>query len=203
MGKERERLIKILEEKGIKDHRILNAIREIPREKCLPDDLKIYAYNDRALPIGLSQTISQPFIVAYMTEKLNIAQNETVLEIGTGSGYQAAILGKLAKEVYSVERIEELYERAKSFLKDLKIDNVHVKLGNGRDGWEEHAPYDKIMVTAAAKKKVPEALLDQLADRGKMIIPVGDFFQSLYIYVKEDNEIKKYKDLSVAFVPLL
>ena len=198
-----EKLIDTLKKEGIKDKRILNAFKAFPRELFVPGDVKRYAYEDSPLPIGYSQTISQPFIVAYMTEKLKIDKNDRILEIGTGSGFQTAILSYLAKEVYTVERIEELYKSAKKRFEDLKISNVKFKLGDGKDGWFEYSPYDKIIVTAAAKE-MPEALIKQLNSQGGIAIaPLGEYIQYLYLIKRNGDEIKEIRDIAVSFVPLI
>ena len=156
----------------IEDEKIIEAISTIPRELFVPDRFKEYAYKDGALPIGHGQTISQPSLVAYMTQLLELTENKRVLEIGTGSGYQTALLAKLAYRVFTIEIIEPLQKGAKKLLEELGIDNVEYKIGSGYEGWEEHAPYDGILVTAAPPK-VPEKLLEQLKDNGKMVVPVG------------------------------
>jgi len=197
-----EQLIETLRREGIKDKRIFEAFKIFNREFFIPADVKSFSYENSPLPIGYSQTISQPFIVAYMTEKLNINKNDRVLEIGTGSGFQAAILSYLAKEVYTVERIKELYEKARDRFKELKIRNVKIKLGDGKEGWKKYSPFDKIMVTAAGKE-MPYSLLEQLKDGGVAIAPLGEYVQHLYIFKKEGNEIKKIRDIAVSFVPLI
>jgi len=195
-------LIEELKRDGIKDQRILEAFEKYPRELFVSKDVKNFSYQNSPLPIGHSQTISQPYIVAYMTEKLEIKPEDRVLEIGTGSGFQTAILSHLAKEVFSVERIIELYESAKKRLEELCINNVKLKLGDGKEGWLEYSPFDKIMVTAAAKE-MPDELLLQLRNGGIAIAPVGDYMQYLYIYKKRDNKIEKIRDIAVSFVPLI
>jgi len=167
--------------RGIKDPRVLKAMMEIPRHLFVPEEYIHEAYNDHPLPIGHGQTISQPFMVALMTEALDLKGEEKVLEIGTGSGYQAAILALLAKEVYTVERIQALYLSAMERLKSLGFSNVYFKLFDGTLGWEEHSPYDAIIVTAGAPS-VPQPLLNQLKDRGRLVIPVGE---------KHDQELLK------------
>jgi protein-L-isoaspartate(D-aspartate) O-methyltransferase len=153
------------------------------------------------LPIGQDQTISQPFIVGYMTEAAEIASGEKVLEIGTGSGYQAAVLAELAKEVYTIEIIPELAERARSLLREMGYKNLQVKTGNGYEGWAEHAPFDAIVVTAAPDE-VPKALIEQLAVRGKMVIPVGKSFQQMVIITKTESGVVERRTIPVAFVPM-
>ncbi|MEW5901569.1 MAG: protein-L-isoaspartate(D-aspartate) O-methyltransferase [Acidobacteriota bacterium] len=188
--------------RGVKDERVLQAMRKVPRHRFVPDELKAFAYGDEPLPIGEGQTISQPFIVAYMTEVLELTGEERILEVGTGSGYQAAILAELSREVYTVEIVGVLSMRAQALLESLGYVNVQFKVGDGSLGWEEHAPYDAVMVTAAAAA-VPKKLTDQLAVGGRMIIPVGSGFQELVLIVREDHGLRKKKLLPVRFVPLL
>ncbi len=189
--------------RGVKDSRVLQVMSEIPREIFVPDSLKDEAYADKPLPIGKGQTISQPYIVALMTELLKLKGNEKVLEIGTGSGYQAAILAKLAKEVYTIDRIPELVENAQKHIKKLNIENVIFKVGDGTLGLPEFAPFDRIIVTAAAPK-VPQALKDQLADRGIMVIPVGShYFQTLKVIKKQKEKIIEEDSIDCVFVPLI
>ncbi len=196
-------LLEELKSEGIRDPRIFKAFEKYPRELFVGKDVKQFSYSNSPLPIGYSQTISQPYIVAYMTEKLDIDENDKILEIGTGSGFQTAILSCLAKEVFTVERIKELYELARKRFEELKIKNVRVKLGDGKEGWEEYSPYDKIIVTAAAKE-MPKKLLKQLRKNGIAIAPVGDYIQYLYIYRKNDKDrIEKIRDIAVSFVPLV
>ena len=202
LDEEKKALIKLLRAKGVDDECLLDAFFKVPREKFIPSPFRKYAYDDNALPIDCNQTISQPFTIAYMTEVLEIEKGNKVLEIGTGSGYQAAILCELGAEVYSVERIEKLYNSSKSLLHKLGY-NVHLKLGDGSLGWEENAPYDRIIVTAAAPD-VPESLIQQLKIDGKLVIPVGSLdFQKLYV-VKRTNDGTDYsiRD-SFKFVPLI
>jgi len=189
--------------RGIKDKRVLNALRNIPRHRFTPSHLWEDAYDDCPLPIGSDQTISQPYIVALMTSQLELAGNEKVLEIGTGSGYQAAILSSLAAEVYTIERIEELAEKAEALFKELGIKNIHVIVGDGTLGWKENAPYDRIITTAAAPY-VPEALKDQLGIGGKLVIPVGSRWrQMLEKWSKSAEGLEREEVLPVVFVPLL
>ncbi len=173
MIEKRKALVESIKRRGIKDERVLQALLKVPRHLFVPEDLVHNAYVDAPLPIGMGQTISQPYIVALMTEALEIDENSRVLEIGTGSGYQAAILAEIAKEVYTVERIPQLLERAQKILKSLGYNNIHFKLGDGTEGWEEFAPYDAIIVTAGAPD-IPEPLVKQLKEGGRLVIPVGD-----------------------------
>lgn len=188
----------------IKDERVIEAINTIPRELFVPDELRDYAYKDSALPIGYGQTISQPSLVAYMTQLLDLTDDKNVLEIGTGSGYQTALLAKLANKVFTIEIIEPLQKRAKEVLKQLGVDNIVYKLGNGYEGWEEYAPYDAILV-AAAPPKVPEKLLAQLKDKGKMVIPVGKpgRTQMLKLITRDGDEFIEEDLQYVRFVPMI
>lgn len=188
--------------RGVKDEAVLEVMRKVPRHKFVSKNMKSYAYNDEPLSIGEGQTISQPYIVAYMTEVLQLRGDEKVLEVGTGSGYQAAILAEIAKEVYSIEVIEALSLRAQEALKELGYTNIYFKIGDGSLGWKENAPFDAIMVTAAPDK-VPEALQAQLNISGRMIIPVGVTFQELVLIIREKKKYKKERLLPVRFVPLI
>ena len=171
---ERKRMLeRQLRAYGINDRRVLAAFESIPRHLFVPEEARMGAYDDRPHPIGFGQTISQPFIVAYMTQLLELTGTERVLEVGTGSGYQAAILSRLAREVHTLELIPDLAERAVQTLTDLEITNVFIHIADGSQGWIESAPYDAIIVAAAAPR-VPESLLEQLADHGRMILPVGE-----------------------------
>jgi protein-L-isoaspartate(D-aspartate) O-methyltransferase len=187
--------------RGIEAPAVLNAMRKVPRHQFVPPQVRHMAYNDHPLPIGSGQTISQPYIVAYMTEAAEISPRDKVLEIGTGSGYQAAILGEVAREVYTIEIIPELAERARNTLADLGYANVHVMAGNGYLGWPEHAPFDAILVTAAPDQ-VPQALVDQLGLGGRMVVPVGDFVQNMMIIEKTRNGVVKRQTIPVRFVPM-
>jgi len=189
--------------RGIKDKKILNAMEKVKREEFIPNKLKDLAYYDGPLPIGEEQTISQPYIVALMTEELILKKEDKVLEIGAGSGYQAAILAEIVKEVYTIEIKKNLAEKVKKRLKRLGYDNIFVMQGDGSKGWEQHAPYDKIIITAATKQ-VPDKLIEQLKKGGKMILPLGDpnFFQNLTLITKQDNRLTYEKITEVRFVPL-
>jgi protein-L-isoaspartate(D-aspartate) O-methyltransferase len=202
--KERELMVKTqLIPRGIKSERVLQAMMEVPRHLFVPEELREVAYQDCPLPIGCGQTISQPYIVALMTEALELGGDEKVLEIGTGSGYQAAILSLLAKDVYTIERIAALAEGAERVLKELGYTNVMVKVGDGTLGWEEYAPFDAIIITAAAPN-VPQPLIEQLGDGGRLVAPIGPIWSQLLVKVR-----RKGKDLivehltAVAFVPLI
>ncbi len=186
------------------DPRVMQAIGKVPRHEFVPKDLRLYAYLNRPLPIGYGQTISQPYIVALMTDLLKVGQKDRVLEIGTGSGYQAAVLAELAGKVYSIEIIEELGLAAKQRLKNLGYDNVNVKTGDGYYGWPEHAPFDAIVVTAAASH-IPPPLIRQLKIGGRMVIPVGSRFMTqelLLVNKDKTGKITTRQLLPVRFVPL-
>ena len=193
-----------LKTRNIKSEAVLNAMRTVPRHLFVPEDMQTRAYNDSPLPIGLEQTISQPYIVAFMTEQLEPVPGMKILEIGTGSGYQAAILAQLGCEVYTIELLEELAERAGKILADLHFNNVHVKCGNGYAGWPDHAPFDAIIVTAAPDK-IPAALIEQLKDGGRMIVPVGPVHavQSLKLITKKGAKTTEKDLLPVRFVPMV
>jgi protein-L-isoaspartate(D-aspartate) O-methyltransferase len=190
--------------RGIVNQKVLEAFRNVPRHEFVPHEYRRFAYADQPLPIGEGQTISQPYIVAYMTEVLNIKPGEKVLEIGTGSGYQAAILAEVEAEVYSIEVIEPLADRAKNVLENLGYKNIFLKTGDGYQGWEEHAPFDAIMVTCSPSK-IPEPLKEQLAEGGRMIIPVGEqnSIQYLYLLEKRKGKIRQQNVMPVRFVPMI
>lgn len=190
--------------RGIGDERVLDAMTRVPRHRFVPAEQQAEAYADRALPIGFGQTISQPYVVAFMTEALKIAPTDAVLEIGTGSGYQAAILAELAREVYTIELVPELAERSARTLESLGYHNVHVRAGDGYAGWPEHAPFQKIIVTAAPEE-VPPALVDQLAVGGIMVLPVGPQRgdQELRILTKTERGVVTERSLPVRFVPMV
>jgi protein-L-isoaspartate(D-aspartate) O-methyltransferase len=190
-----------LKSQGINNREVLDAMLKVPRHEFVPSSLQHRAYQNRPLPIGHDQTISQPFIVGYMTEAASIARGEKVLEIGTGSGYQAAVLAELAKDVYTIEIIPELAEGARAVLGKLGYKNVQVRTGNGYEGWPEHAPFDAIVVTAAPDK-VPQALVDQLAVKGKMVIPVGTTFQEMVIITRDNSGVVERRTIPVQFVPM-
>jgi protein-L-isoaspartate(D-aspartate) O-methyltransferase len=188
--------------RGIHEERVLAAMAKVPREEFVPVDERADAYTDHPLPIGYDQTISQPYIVAFMTEQLHPKPSERVLEIGTGSGYQAAILAELVAEVYTIELAEPLARNAEATLARLGYKNVHVKVGDGYKGWPENAPFDAIIVTCAPDR-VPRPLTDQLKDGGRMIIPIGDrFAQELYLLEKKNGQLKESAVLPVRFVPM-
>jgi protein-L-isoaspartate(D-aspartate) O-methyltransferase len=188
--------------RGVRDARVLAAMRQVPRHLFVEAKDRAQAYEDHPLPIAGNQTISQPYIVALMTELADLTPNEKVLEIGTGSGYQSAVLSRLAGEVYSVEIVPELARASDERLRQLGYKNVTVREGDGYRGWSEHAPFDAILVTAAPDR-IPQPLLDQLAPGGRMVIPVGSFFQELKVLSKDKNGKITEKDiLPVRFVPM-
>jgi protein-L-isoaspartate(D-aspartate) O-methyltransferase len=188
--------------RGIEDKRVMKAMLKVPRHEFVPGKYSHYSYHDSPLPIGYDQTISQPYIVALMTEEMNLSSVDRVLEVGTGSGYQAAVLAEIVAEVYTVEIVEPLGRSAEDRLKALGYDNVHVRIGDGYEGWEEHAPFDRIIVTCAPTK-IPQPLLDQLKEGGIMVIPVGSAgFQYLYRVKKYMGEPETEKVIPVSFVPL-
>ena len=201
-SKKRQQMISTqIQKRGIKNKAVIEAMSQVPRHRFVDASLAHLAYIDSPLPIGYRQTISQPYIVAYMSEMADITSEEKVLEIGTGSGYQAAVIGELAQEVYTIEIIPELAQNARQILKELGYDNVHVKTGDGYQGWPEYAPYDAILVTAAPEQ-IPSALVEQLALNGRMIIPVGKEYQAIVIITKTPDGLKKQRTIPVRFVPM-
>ena len=194
-----------IKKRGITDQTILDAMKEVNRHEYVQENFERLAYSDRPVPIGFGQTISQPYIVAFMSHKLNVASHHKVLEIGTGSGYQAAVLAELSDHVYTIEIITELAKRAEKVLKKNDYDNITIRIGDGYKGWPEHAPFDRIMVTAAPKE-IPEKLVEQLAPGGIMVLPVGEtvMMQYLWLITKDnDGQIEKEKILPVRFVPMV
>ena len=188
--------------RGVRDPRVLAAMRKVPRHLFVDSPARGEAYEDHPVPIGNNQTISQPYIVALMTELLELPPRARVLEIGTGSGYQSAVLGEIAAEVYSIEILPDLARAASEKLKELGYTNVEVRAGDGYRGWPEQAPFDGIIVTAAPER-IPEPLVDQLAVGGRMVIPVGGFFQELKVFTKEkDGKITEKDMIPVRFVPM-
>lgn len=189
--------------RDITDKRVLEAFLKVPRHKFISQSEQNSAYGDFPLPIGCGQTISQPYMVACMTQCLGLEGNEKVLEIGTGSGYQAAILAELAKKVYTVERIESLSANAKSALLESGYKNIYFKVGDGTLGWKESAPFDGIIVTAGAPE-VPQPLLDQLGENGRFVIPIGEnLSQVLTVFEKKNGKVKKAEVCGCMFVPLI
>lgn len=201
--RERVRMVnEQLKARDIRDERVLSAMLSVPRHLFIPESVRDGAYRDSPVPIGYGQTISQPYIVAFMTQALNVEPDDRVLEIGTGSGYQAAVLSVLAKEVFTIEIVEPLAERARATLMDLGYRNVQVRADNGYRGWPEHAPYDRIIVTAAPPD-VPEALVQQLKIGGVMAIPVGVSDQELRIMRRLQTGMETVATLPVRFVPMV
>jgi protein-L-isoaspartate(D-aspartate) O-methyltransferase len=199
---QRRKLVELLKSQGLTNTSVLEAMLKVPRHKFVPASHRSLAYQNRALPTGQEQTISQPFIVGYMTEAAEIAPADRVLEIGTGSGYQAAVLAELAKEVYTIEIIPDLADSARNLLREMGYKNVQVKTGNGYLGWPEHAPFDAIIVTAAPDE-VPQALVDQLGVGGKMVVPVGSGYQQMVIINRSESGVVERRTIPVAFVPMV
>jgi protein-L-isoaspartate(D-aspartate) O-methyltransferase len=191
-----------IERRGVTDARVLAAMREVPRHLFVPEARRGESYEDWPLPIGEGQTISQPYIVALMTSLLEPEPGDKVLEIGTGSGYQAAVLSRLVREVYSIEILEPLGRQAERSLAAQGYRNVKLRIGDGYQGWPEEAPFDGIIVTAAAPSEPPRPLLDQLKVGGKMVVPVGRFFQDLLVITKSADGIEKRTIIPVRFVPM-
>lgn len=189
-----------IERRDVADPRVLQAMRAVPRHRFVPPSLQHLAYADRPLPIGHGQTISQPYIVAHMTEALGVERTHRVLEVGAGSGYQAAVLAHLARAVYTVEIVPELARRAAATLKELGYANVRVREGDGYAGWREHAPFDRILVTAAPEQ-IPPPLLDQLRPGGRIVIPVGGVEQWMTVVEKTPAGVVERRTIPVRFVP--
>jgi protein-L-isoaspartate(D-aspartate) O-methyltransferase len=202
----REMVEKQLRARGLKNEAVLRAMGKVPRQEFVPARLRAQAYADRPLPIGEGQTISQPYIVALMTETARIRRGGRVLEIGTGSGYQAAVLAELTPQVYTIEILPSLAKRAEATLKRLGYKSVNVRIGDGYQGWQEHAPFDAILVTCAPDH-IPQPLIDQLAEGGRMVIPVGKqdprFGQELMLVEKQKGKVKVSSIAPVLFVPLV
>ena len=203
-AEQRQRMVEQqLKPRGIRDERVLAAMTKVPREEFVPADARVDAYEDGPLPIGYDQTISQPYIVAFMTEQLRLEPTDRVLEIGSGSGYQAAILAELVADVYTIEIVEPLAKTAEATLQRLGYNDVHLRIGDGYKGWPEEAPFDAVIVTCAPDK-VPQPLVDQLKDGGRMVIPVGErFAQQLYLLEKKNGQLQESVTLPVRFVPML
>jgi len=199
---QRERMVRDqIEARGVRNYAVLRAMRKVPRHLFVPEAYRSRAYSDMPLPIGEGKTISQPYIVAYMTEALKLQPTDRVLEIGTGSGYQAAVLAECAKEVYSIEILPELAQQARDVLDVLGYSNVHIKIGDGYLGWPEKAPFNAIILTAAPPT-LPPPLLDQLAEGGRLIAPIGTDFQQLILLKKTKEGFQKQSLLPVRFVPM-
>jgi len=198
-----EMVVQQIELRGVTNIRVLDAMRKVPRHVFVPEPYRTMAYEDTPLPIGEGQTISQPYIIAFMTEALELKPVDKVLEIGTGSGYQAAILAEICDSVFTIEIFGSLVQRAQKTLDSLGYRNIHIRNGNGHAGWIEHAPFDAIIVTCAPSA-VPQALKEQLAENGRMIIPVGQTsYQELHLLVKKNGKIKEHRVLPVRFVPMI
>jgi protein-L-isoaspartate(D-aspartate) O-methyltransferase len=199
----RNRLIRHLREKGITDEGVLAAFQSVPRHLFVDSAMRPQAYDDNALPIGCGQTISQPYIVALMTQALRLGKDDKILEVGTGSGFQAAILAQFSRRVYTIERQRELGDQSRKRLRAMGYENIVFKVGDGTVGWRQHAPFDRIVVTAGAPA-VPGKLLSQLADPGILVIPQGDrAVQTLDVYEKKDGTVEREQIGSVVFVPLI
>ncbi len=198
----RERMVRTqIESRGIIDRMVLAAMRKVERHRFVPERQQASAYTDQPLPIGEGQTISQPYIVALMTELLELDGDEKVLEVGTGSGYQAAVLGELAASVFTIEIVPPLAQHAEKLLKELGYDNITVRCGDGYIGWPEQAPFDAIIITCAPPQ-VPQPLIDQLADGGRMVVPVGRRWQELVLIEKHGRRLKETSIIPVRFVPM-
>lgn len=199
----RQRMVKDqIERRGITDKRVLDAMRKVKRHLFIPAYLRNAAYDDKPLPIGLAQTISQPYIVAYMTQAARVGPNDRILEVGTGSGYQAAVLAEIVKEVYTIEILLPLADSARLRLEKMGYKNIKVKRGDGYKGWREYAPFDAIIVTAAPPE-IPEELTSQLKIGGRMVVPIGRFYQELYLITRTKSGFEKEALLPVAFVPMI
>jgi protein-L-isoaspartate(D-aspartate) O-methyltransferase len=198
----RERMVRDqIQMRDIWDLRVVAAMLKVPRHEFVPADLSESAYEDNALPLRMGQTISQPYIVGYMTQALELHGTERVLEIGTGSGYQAAVLAEIVPEVYTIEILPELMEQAKSVLNRLGYRNIHFRVGDAYTGWPEQAPFDRIIVTAAPED-VPQPLIDQLKEGGRIVIPVGNFEQSLLVVEKNNMGVSRRSTIAVRFVSM-
>lgn len=191
-----------IQARGVDDKRVIEAMLKVERHLFVPENMKRFAYDDTPLPIGYDQTISQPYIVAYMTEQLRLKPDDRVLEIGTGSGYQATVLAELVKEVYTIEIVKPLAREAKERLKELGYKNVFVKYGDGYKGWPDKAPFDAVIITAAPKE-IPEELVGQMETGGRMIVPVGALFQELYLITKQRSGYVTKELIPVRFVPMV
>lgn len=190
-----------IEERGVSDPVVLAAMRRVPRHEFVPPEVRAFAYEDSPLPIGDGQTISQPYIVALMTQLLALRKTDRVLEIGTGSGYQAAVLAEIVAEVYTIEIVEPLERAARATLDRQGYKNVFTRAGDGYRGWPEHAPFDAVIITAAPGK-IPEPLIDQLKTGGKMVLPLGSWYQELIVVTKEKDGVRKRSVIPVRFVPM-
>jgi protein-L-isoaspartate(D-aspartate) O-methyltransferase len=200
--RQKKEMVDLLKERGVIDPRVLKAFGEVERHLFVPDALRNRAYDDCALPIGCSQTISQPYTVAFMTQYLDVKRGDKVLEVGTGSGYQAAILSQLTDSCFSIEVVPELAEISAKRLRELGYNNVVVKWGDGYKGWSVHGPYDAIIITAAPET-IPEELINQLKTGGKMVVPVGTLYQNLLLIIKTQKGYQQRNIIPVRFVPMV
>jgi protein-L-isoaspartate(D-aspartate) O-methyltransferase len=191
-----------LRARDVRDERVLDAIGRVERHLFLPEDARSDAYEDHPVPIGHGQTISQPYIVGFMTQALDVGSAHRVLEIGTGCGYQTAVLAELAREVFTIEVVPELAEKARGTLNDLGYANVHFRVGDGYDGWPEQAPFDRIL-GAAAPRDIPPVLVEQLAEEGVLVLPVGDWHQEIKVIQKRGGHVQSRDVLPVRFVPMI
>ncbi len=202
LAKMRKRMVeRQIKARGVKDQKVLEAMRKVERHEFVPERLYYHAYDDNPLPIGEDQTISQPYIVALMTQLVEPDKDDKILEIGTGSGYQAAILAEIVKDVYTIEIVEKLGKQAAKLLKELGYKNIHTRIGDGYKGWPSQAPFDGIIVTAAPPR-VPQPLVDQLKVGGRMVIPVGRGYQELLVITKEEDGVRQEDVIPVRFVPM-
>jgi protein-L-isoaspartate(D-aspartate) O-methyltransferase len=200
---DRQRMIaNQLRARDVRDERVLDAIGRVERHLFLPEDARSDAYEDHPVPIGHGQTISQPYIVGFMTQALDVGSAHRVLEIGTGCGYQTAVLAELAREVFTIEVVPELAEKARGTLNDLGYANVHFRVGDGYDGWPEQAPFDRIL-GAAAPRDIPPVLVEQLAEEGVLVLPVGDWHQEIKVIQKRGGHVQSRDVLPVRFVPMI
>ena len=202
--RQRLQLVDVVRDQGIEDMDVLRAVAEVPRHRFVPESVRHRAYEDRALPIGFGQTISQPSLQALYLDTLRLAPSDAVLEVGTGSGYQTALIAELVERVYSIERVRELAERARATLDELGYGNIAIMTGDGSVGWSRYAPYDAILV-AAASPSVPQALVDQLAPGGKLLVPVGDRVMQdlMLVHKRESGELEERTITQCVFVPLV
>jgi len=191
-----------LRARDVCDERVLAAVSRVERHRFIPEDARSESYEDHPVPIGYGQTISQPYIVGFMTQALDVEPQHRVLEIGTGCGYQTAVLAELAREVFSIEVVPELAAHARATLTDLGYANVHLRVGDGYDGWPEEAPFDRIL-GAAAPREIPPVLIDQLADAGILVMPVGDWHQEIKVIQKRGGQVQSRDVLPVRFVPMV
>ena len=198
-----EKMIRVIMDHGVQDTRVLSALRAVPREKFMPADTREYAHADKAMPIGHGQTISQPYIVALMTQRLDVLPDHRVLELGTGTGYQTAVLAQLAKEVYTIERVKPLLDDAFERLLDLGVRNVHYKFGDGTLGWPEQGPFDRIMITAGAPDLPRKLLMTNLRDGGLAVLPIGTDDQKLVEVRRTGNDLRVTDICAVKFVKLI